>query len=238
MQLPKLFALHVLAALPMATDALSIPSRSDATPLDRRGDGQIKTGYVAFGDSYAAGVGTGMTATGGCRQGQFSYPKLLASQAGGTGDIDFQNLPCSGAIVSEVLQGGGASQIDDWTNPGNADIATLSIGGNDIGFAKILIACVLRAWQRMSGDCNQELGKAYGYMDPVDSRLKVDMMTAMDQIIRKSGRDDSRLFVTGYPTFFNAETEYCDCESRTNRRACYKMMSNTLRSHNLLPLAT
>lgn len=67
MQLPKLFAVHVLAALLIAIEGLSIPHRSVNTSLDRREDGMIETGYVAFGDSYAAGVGTGMTATGGCR---------------------------------------------------------------------------------------------------------------------------------------------------------------------------
>jgi hypothetical protein len=75
----------------------------------------IQKGYVAFGDSYAASIGTGATQRGGCRKGENSYPKQLAALA--ANDIDFQNLPCSGAVVGEVLQGGEKSQIDSWINP-------------------------------------------------------------------------------------------------------------------------
>lgn len=74
-------------------------------------------------------------------------------------------------------------------------------------------------------------------MDPVDSPLKIGIITAIDQIITKSGRDDFRLFVTGYPTFFNDETKYCDCESIIDGRSCYKMMSYISYCHNLLPMA-
>lgn len=84
---------------------------------------------MAFGDSHAAGIGTGTTETGGYRKGSYSYPRQIAAIA--PGDIDFQNLPCSGAVVGEVLSGGDKSQIDAWANPSNADITTLSIGGND-----------------------------------------------------------------------------------------------------------
>src|SRR2546429_8224591 len=92
----------------------------------------IQKGYVAFGDSYAAGIGTGTTQGGGCRQGENSYPQQLAAQA--ANQIDFQNLPCSGAKVGEIVQGGKDSQIDAWTNPQNSVIASLSIGGNDVRF--------------------------------------------------------------------------------------------------------
>lgn len=72
----------------------------------------IKRGYTAFGDSYAAGIGTGNTSTWGCRQGQFAYPDLIASTVQ---DIDFQNLACSGATVQNLLGGGAYSQVDAWS---------------------------------------------------------------------------------------------------------------------------
>ncbi|MCJ1238405.1 hypothetical protein MMC14_006394 [Varicellaria rhodocarpa] len=81
---------------------LNLPTCAESIP--------IKKGYVAFGDSYAAGIGTGTTAMGGCRQGQYSYPRQLAAMA--PVNIDFQNLPCSGAIIGDILQGGHNSQID------------------------------------------------------------------------------------------------------------------------------
>lgn len=116
-----------------------VPGAPDAST---NSNNPIKKGYVAFGDSYAAGIGTGTTSMDGCRRGEFSYPKQIASYS--PSDIDFQNLPCSGAKLEHVLSGGPSSQIDAWTNPGNADIATLTIGGNDLGFYNILTACVIR----------------------------------------------------------------------------------------------
>ena len=166
----------------------------------------IKNGYVAFGDSYAAGMGTGTTETGGCRRAEYAYPRLLAALA--EGNIDFQNLPCSGAVVGDMLQGGAGSQIDAWTNPHTADIATVSIGGNDVGFVPILTACVLRWAQPFSGNCDLRIQSAY---DKINGRdLINDIASALHQIIAKSGRADFKIYQTGYPAFFNVDTDSCD----------------------------
>lgn len=70
-----------------------------------------KEAHVAFGYSYATGMRTGTTQGLGCREAESAYPRQLAAMSGGL--IDFQNLPCSGAIVDDVLQGGAKSQIDN-----------------------------------------------------------------------------------------------------------------------------
>lgn len=195
-------------------DAFSLEHRSPQSddPAFKYDPFQIKKGYVAFGDSYAAGIGTGMTDSGGCRQGQSSYPKQLAKIATDTvGDIDFQNYPCSGAVVSEVLEGEGKSQIDEWKNPQNADMATISIGGNDVGFYNVLTACVLRVGLfKFPGNCDERVKKAHDIINGRD--LSTDINLALNQILAKSGRDDFKVCVTGYPTFFNDQTDYCDCK--------------------------
>lgn len=165
----------------------------------------IKTGYVAFGDSYAAGIGTGVTEGSGCRRGQFSYPQQLASLAP---EADFQNLPCSGAIVTDVR--GDSGQISAWSNPERADIATISIGGNDIGFYNILTACVLRVGQGFAGNCDEAISKAYEIIN--GRELSENVIAALREILTKSGRDDFKIYQTGYPSFFNDATESCDCE--------------------------
>jgi lysophospholipase L1-like esterase len=219
----RVTAIHALLALTTPVIGLTIPSTRNTPSLDPRNaqsDGatfvydpiRITKGYVAFGDSYAAGIGTGMTDTGGCRQGQFSYPKQLAKMATDAigKEIDFQNYPCSGAVVSEVLEGGAKSQIDQWKNPKNADIATISIGGNDVGFYSVLTACVLRVGQAWAGDCDEAVKKAADIINGRD--LSNDVNSALNQILAKSGRDDFKIYLTGYPTFFNDQTDYCDCE--------------------------
>ncbi|KAF1985972.1 SGNH hydrolase [Aulographum hederae CBS 113979] len=183
---------------PPATVIIPIETSQAVAPFTR--------GYVAFGDSYAAGIGTGVTEGSGCRQGQYSYPKQLAALA--EGNFDFQNFACSGAVVGELLQGGAKSQIDAWTNPGNADTATISIGGNDIWFYPILTACVIRVGGWRAGKCDDKIQKAYDIIN--GGVLFNDISSALHQIIDKSGRKDFKIFYTGYPTFFNDGTDICD----------------------------
>lgn len=210
----KLITPVIALSIPFSRDTLTLEDRSTQSdePTFKYDPFQIKKGYVAFGDSYAAGIGTGMTDSGGCRQGQFSYPKQLAKIATDTvGDVDFQNYPCSGAVVSDVLEGGGKSQIDKWKNPKNADIATISIGGNDVGFYNVLTACVLRVGLfKLPGNCDEQVKKAHDIINGRD--LSTDINLALNQILAKSGRDDFKVYVTGYPAFFNDQTDYCDCK--------------------------
>lgn len=210
----SLFLLSSASAIPDLEVRDSLPSAAATTAAltsiaEAAASAQsmpIVKGYVAFGDSYAAGIGTGTTQENGCRQGSYSYPLQIAAMAGG--NIDFQNLPCSGAIVSEVLQGGPKSQIDAWTNPNNADIATLSIGGNDVGFYNLLTACVLRVGQYWAGDCNEQVGIAQEIINGPD--LRNDISSALQQMFQKSGRSDFKIYMTGYPAFFNVDTASCD----------------------------
>lgn len=168
----------------------------------------IKKGYTAFGDSYAAGIGTGKTSTWGCRQGRFSYPDFIASTVE---DIDFQNLACSGATVQSLLSGGAYSQVDAWTNPTAADIATISIGGNDIGFYNILTACVLWVGGYWAGDCDAEVAKANEILSSSD--LSANITLALKQIMDRNGNDTFKIYMTGYVTFFNETTPLCESSS-------------------------
>ena len=70
--------------------------------------------------------------------------------------------------MGDLLQNGKKNQIDSWTNPQNADIATLSIGGNDLGFVDILDACVLRVEQNFSGTCDELVNAAHEKINGFD----------------------------------------------------------------------
>ncbi|KAL9105321.1 MAG: hypothetical protein Q9227_009488 [Pyrenula ochraceoflavens] len=170
----------------------------------RAGD-RIQKGYVAFGDSYAAGTGTGETSEDGCRRGQYSYPKQVAAYA--PKGIEFQNLACGGAEVDTEKEDNLFEQIKRWKNPHLADIATLTIGGNDVRFLEVLSACIqLFKTVAFSGDCDEEINNAYRSID--QGTFPNGVKKAMQQIVEKSGRQDFELYVTGYPEFFNAETEW------------------------------
>jgi hypothetical protein len=68
----------------------------------------IKNGYVAFGDSFAAGMGTGTTSEDNCRIGSNNFGNLLMRYTDNP-EVEYQGRQCSGDTVE-----GLAKQIDWW----------------------------------------------------------------------------------------------------------------------------
>ncbi len=125
----------------------------------------VQTQWTAFGDSYSAGVGAGSYSGvpgggkgGDCRRSTGSFPAQLDDTPDfktNTSHV-FRFLACSGAVVGDVLAEGADSQINQFraaeNKPGNTEYATISIGGNDVGFGAIIKACLYH----VSGNCEQE----------------------------------------------------------------------------------
>ena len=90
--------------------------------------------YVALGDSYSSGVGTNSyTLSSSCKRSTYSYPYLLAQQRPNT-SLNF--VACSGATTTDVMNN-QISAVNSTTN-----IVTVTIGGNDLGFASIISKCI------------------------------------------------------------------------------------------------
>lgn len=170
--------------------------------------GPRATGIVQFGDSFGAGFGTGHTTVDKCSLGQFSYGALLANDfAVPVGK--FQRRECSGAVVIDVAQNTGSEdgQIDKWDNVETADVVALSVGGNDLGFADIVDGCFLRVWGS-APDCQGAIDTANDKIQ--NGTLQSFIETSLVQIINKSKNTDLKVYLTGYPAFFNEDTEYCN----------------------------
>ncbi|WP_433507183.1 SGNH/GDSL hydrolase family protein [Pseudonocardia halophobica] len=89
--------------------------------------------YVALGDSYAAGVGATPDGTSGaCARSTASYPARYAAE---TGPASFTTVACSGATTAGVLR----DQVSAVTK--DTDLVTITVGGNDTGFAPVLARC-------------------------------------------------------------------------------------------------
>lgn len=94
------------------TTGAKIPGISVSSVLRQfsRGRCGAGTGFVALGDSYSAGIGTGVEGEeGDCRQGIHAHPQLIAADCGPTA---FQFLSCTGAATTNVMVGGEESQLD------------------------------------------------------------------------------------------------------------------------------
>jgi lysophospholipase L1-like esterase len=93
-------------------------------------------GLVALGDSFSSGEGAPPfeAEAGNCHRSPHAWPLLVARDLG----VVSASWACSGAVVSDVLEHQLPRVAPD------AGVVTLTIGGNDLGFAEVLTNCVLR----------------------------------------------------------------------------------------------
>ena len=114
--------------------------------------------YVALGDSYAAfGDQTGLDPeVDPCLRSETNYPSALVETAG---IEEYADVTCGGAVISDLVEGqheGVAPQLD--ALGAETDLVTLSIGGNDAGFSRI-VGCITQHLpsQTMPQDCRAAL---------------------------------------------------------------------------------
>ena len=77
---------------------------------------------------------------------------------------------------------------------------------------QILDACVVQSWgglgQLIGYDCQGRIRDALAVLStPV---LRQVLLTALTNIITKSDREDFKIYLTGYPAFFNVDTTWCN----------------------------
>ncbi len=151
--------------------------------------------YVALGDSYSSGVGTREYIADGssCQRSNYAYPKLLASQKGYA--LNFQ--ACSGATVPSVRNNQLAA-LGSGTS-----VVTISVGGNDAGFADVLTECATPWW---AGDCDGAIDQAQAYIRTTLPGSLSGLYADID-----SRAPNARVVVVGYPRVFMGE----DCNAGT-----------------------
>jgi GDSL-like Lipase/Acylhydrolase family len=127
-RLPRRAALAALAAL-IALAAFAGAARA--------------ANYVALGDSYAAGpVIPNQIAPFGCLKSDHNYTHLAAPSIG----LPLRDATCSGATTADMTSpqetelGPVPPQFESLD--GETSDVSLTIGGNDIGFAEIALSCV------------------------------------------------------------------------------------------------
>lgn len=144
------------------------------------------TGYVALGDSYSSGVGTGsyIGSSGDCKRSTKAYPHLWAA-AHSPSSFDF--TACSGARTGDVL----ANQLTPLSSA--TGLVSISVGGNDAGFADVMTTCLLQS----DSSCLARIDTAKTY---VDSTLPGQLDSVYDAI--SSRAPAAHVVVLGYPRFY------------------------------------
>lgn len=181
------------AALPLAVlGALLSPAgpSTSAVSADQAGPS-----YVALGDSYSSGTGTRSYVADGtdCLRSTRAYPSLLAARRGYSLDL----RACSGAVVADVT----AAQLGALS--ASTAYVTISVGGNDAGFADVLTTCATPWWM---ASCTKAVDGARSF---INATLPGRLSTLYSQI--RTRAPQARVVVAGYPRIFGDE----DCNALT-----------------------
>ncbi|MEV4662213.1 SGNH/GDSL hydrolase family protein [Micromonospora echinofusca] len=145
--------------------------------------------YVALGDSYSSGVGAGPYDWSGCLRSQKSYAPLWAA----ANNVDSFRFPaCGGAVTADVIN----NQVSSLSS--TTTLVTITIGGNDAGFADVITSCRLGSTSECTNAVNEAKAFATGTLPG-----RLDRTYAA---IRERA-PNARLIVLGYPRLF--ETNYC-----------------------------
>jgi lysophospholipase L1-like esterase len=170
--------------------------------------------YAALGDSYSAGLGTSPAYPNGvpnCGQSVKAYPALLDADVPSLGKLGF--IACAGDVTDDFYTNGkNLSQLDALGLLSDVKTVTLTIGGNDIGFAPVITDCALHSqtdcyprWKaKVNKWINALAGK--GSATTIDGRPIHAMVTLLAHIYRAA--PNARIFVAGYPRPFGVSTKY------------------------------
>ncbi len=135
--------------------------------------------YAALGDSYAAGEGLAPfeADSGPCHRSPSAYPRVIAAQEGPT--LGF--AACTGATAADLA--GQLASVDP-----QSDLVTITVGGNDAGFATVVGDCLIATepCSRLDAQVEASLGRLRPILAAVYGRVKARAPNA-------------RLVVVGYP---------------------------------------
>lgn len=149
--------------------------------------------YVALGDSYSAGVGADnyISSSGGCLRSTNAYSAVWAANNSPT---SYQSVACSGATTGDVL----ANQIAALSS--STTLVSITIGGNDAGFANIMQTCVLRG----TTDCIAAVQAA-------EDKGRAQLPGKLDTTYRaiRSKAPHAKVVVLSYPVFYELGHTFC-----------------------------
>ena len=148
--------------------------------------------YAALGDSYSSGVGTGSyTLDSACKRSVYAYPYLVAQKRANT-SLTF--VACSGAKTSDLL----ANQLSAVTS--TTSIVTLTIGGNDIGFADLIYRCTLSDCSSALDTTRTNLETTLGISSTEQSKAN-QLADALDNVIATHARADGVIYQSAIGPF-------------------------------------
>lgn len=149
--------------------------------------------YVALGDSYSAGVGSGglpFDSDRGCLRNNNAYPAVWHANHP---DDMFTFVACSSGTTASIRK----SQLKSIT-PGTT-LITITAGGNDVWFVPVIIACSIPS---ADTECGAATQLAQNQVRGPLARDLSSLLALIRATTVSAGAPNARLVVFDYPHFF------------------------------------
>ncbi len=215
-----------LAGLALCATAALSAQPADAQPIKSSPTAAAAVHYVALGDSYAAGEGLGLyedgtdSATNHCHRSGLSYPQILAASRLPMFK-DLKSAACSGAATADLFMASTVNadepaQLDQLT--AETTMVSVTIGGNDAGFAKVLAACVYSPAPATQARLDGQPG-CHAALDPAVSKNiaaltgrpgspKVTGISSIRSVLQAIHHKapKAQILISGYPKLFGSKS--------------------------------
>ncbi|MGP4048997.1 SGNH/GDSL hydrolase family protein [Streptomyces sp. 2A115] len=190
-----------VAAASAALLSLCAPTATAQSLAVTAGDGP---NYVALGDSYASGAGLPDVKDKDCDRTKYGYAHMISTSSAVAGlNRAFKDVTCSGATTREFWNSKGTTPPQANALTPNTKLVTLTMGGNDVGFAKVLEKCATEAIRTglKGSPCKTEFTK--GGKDELGERINTMEGRIRDVLADVRRRSpDAKVIVVGYPALF------------------------------------
>jgi lysophospholipase L1-like esterase len=146
--------------------------------------------YVALGDSYSSGVGTG-NYLNDCDQSTAAYPELYVASHSVS---SFSFEACTGATAPDI-ESGQLGALNSGTT-----LVSLTDGGNDVGFSDVMETCVLESDSSCQSAIAAAVSKAQTQLPGILDTLYTDI---------RNDAPSAHVVVIGYPEFYDTSVSGC-----------------------------
>lgn len=196
-----------LAVVPASPAAPAAHAPASVIPSGSGASGTAGLNYVALGDSYSAGYGLtpySDSPAPGCYQADANYPHLIAKALG----MNLTDATCSGAVTANIIdtpqvtEPGHSAPVQADALSASTDVVTVTIGGNDFGFAPVAASCIAASALGptvTSYDSCKQFYDFHGqdYLASTIPAVAAAVKHAFDVIHQKA--PNAKIFVIGYP---------------------------------------
>jgi len=205
-------ALIAAVALGVSVPGLALAGQSRPPGQSRPGAGSIAGPFVALGDSFAGGNLIPASPSGtpaGCLRSSHDY----GADAAAALDVRYIDATCTSATTTSMTQ---PEPVPHGTNPPQFNalavgdsVVTLTIGGDDMGFASVLQTCAALSLTDLFGDPCQRHYTAGG-TDRLAAAIEATapkVAAVLRGIHARAAR--ARILLVGYPDILPSQGDGC-----------------------------